>query len=67
MRSLLFFLLFVFSAATAVFYFANEMRHQVWAIDLCRASYGLCDHFNWLAAATATTAVLFLLAKMAER
>jgi hypothetical protein len=67
MSSLLFFLLFLFSAATAVLYFANELRHQAWAVDVCRMSFGLCEHFNWLAAATAITAVLFLMFRMADR
>jgi hypothetical protein len=67
MRGLLFGVLFVLIAATATVYFANSMPHQPWAADVCRIGMGICEHFNWLAAGTAVTAVLYLLARMIDR
>lgn len=67
MRGLLFGLLFVLIATTATVYAANTMPYQPWSVDVCRMGMGLCEHFNWLAAGTAATAVLYLLARMVDR
>jgi hypothetical protein len=66
MRGLLFGSFFILAAATAVFYFAS-MQPQGWAIDVCRVGFDLCEHVTWLAAATAVTAVLFVVVRSGER
>ena len=67
MRGLLFGFLFLLIATTATVYFANSMPQQPWAADVCRLGMGLCEHFKWLSAGTAATAVLYLLARMVDR